>query len=343
MNASEADPEFEALLNYLQQNRGCDLTGYKRSSLMRRFEHRMQTINIDGYQGYLSYLQRHPEEYLRLLDDVLINVTSFFRDPDSWSYLATEVIPKIIADKQPDEPIRVWSAGCATGQEIYSLLILLAETLGIESCVKRVQCYATDADEAAIWQARQATYSELEITGIVPDLCQKYFQPTEQGYVFHPTLRRTIIFGRHDLAKDAPMSRIDLLICRNVLIYFHPETQASILVRFHFALQPTGFLFLGKSETLFNRNQIFTSVNARHRVFAKGLGLQLEDYLSIQSKTCKKATDNSLTNQHHFWKTAFETSSVAQFTVDSKGYLIDANVQATQWFELTLNDWHHSF
>jgi two-component system CheB/CheR fusion protein len=168
-NTTDVNLQFEILLDYLKHNRGCDLTSYKRPSLMRRFQHRMQSINIDTYQSYLKYLQSHSEEYLTLQNEVLINVSSFFRDHDAWNYLAAKIIPQIIASKQPDEPIRVWSAGCAAGQEICSLLILLAEALGIESCSQRVQCYATDVDKSALVQARQATYSQSEITDIPLD------------------------------------------------------------------------------------------------------------------------------------------------------------------------------
>lgn len=343
MNQPEANPEFEALLDYLKHSRGCDLTGYKRSTLMRRFRQRMQNINIDNYQSYLQYLQHHTEEYLDLLNDVLINVTSFFRDRDAWDYLASEIVPQIVASKQPDERIRLWSAGCAAGQEIYSLLILLAEALGIESCIKRVQCFATDADWAAVQQARRATYSDLEIAGIPPNLLEKYFEQTEQGYVFHPRLHRTIIFGRHDLAQDAPMSKIDLLACRNVLMYFNRDTQASILVRFHFALKNTGFLLLGKSELLIHHRPIFTPINLKHRVYAKSLNLELEDYLSINPKSRKNQAIDASTTQTYFWKTTFETSPVAQLAVNIKGYLIGANENASQLFGLTLEDWNRPF
>ncbi|WP_416668507.1 CheR family methyltransferase [Egbenema bharatensis] len=341
MNSPQITPEFEALLDYLKHERGCDLTGYKRATLMRRFEYRMQSLEIGSYQGYLQYLRSHSEEYLALLEVVLINVTSFFRDQETWDYLAAEVIPQIIASKQPDEPIRVWSAGCATGQEIYSLLILLAEAIGIESCVQRVQCYATDVDEAILAQARQATFSDLRITNVPSDWLQKYFQATEQGYVFHPSLRRTVVFGRHDLVKDAPMSRIDLLICRNVLIYFNLETQASLLVRFHFALKTTGFLFLGKSETLILDRKIFTPINLKHRIYAKGLNLELKDHLSLDFKL--RQQENILTIQKHFWQTATETSPIAQFAVDAHDRLIGANEQANLLFGLTLDDWKHPF
>jgi two-component system CheB/CheR fusion protein len=157
----ETDPEFEALLDYLKHNRGCNLTGYKRSTLMRRFKHRMQRIGIDSYQNYLQYLQCDVEEHLALLQDVLINFTGFFRDPDAWVYLASEIIPKIIANKHPSKPIRVWSAGCSTGQEIYSFLILMLENLGIEFCLQHLQCYATDANKDALQKAQNAIYSDL--------------------------------------------------------------------------------------------------------------------------------------------------------------------------------------
>ena len=343
MSVTETNPEFEALLDYLKRDRGCDLTGYKRATLIRRFRHRMQSINIDSYGSYLQYLQSHLEEYQALLDDVLINVTCFFRDSDAWSYLASDIIPQIIANKPSNEPIRVWSAGCASGQEIYSLLILLAESLGIESCLQRVQCYATDADVLAIKQARQGIYSDREISGISSNLVEKYFELTKQGYVFHPKLRRTIVFAQHDLEKNAPMSKIDLLVCRNVLMYFNREAQASILIRFHFALKNTGFLFLGKSETLINRRQIFTLVHPLHKVFAKGLKLELEDHLAINPKFYNQQSADPTSMQNYFWKAAFQNNPVAQFAINFNGCLMAANKQANILFKLTLDDLNRPF
>lgn len=338
MNSSQTDPEFEALLVYLKHSRGCNLIGYKRSTLMRRFRARMQKIEIDNYQCYLQYLQLHSEEHLILLNDVLINFTSFFRDQEVWDYLATDIIPKIIASKQPDEPIRVWSAGCANGKESYSLLMLLAEALGIESSLKRVQGYATDADENALAEARKATYSDLDILSVPPDLLKKYFEQTQEGYVFHPQLRRTLIFGHHDLVQNAPMSKIDLLICRNVLIYFNREAQKSILIRFHFALKNTGFLLLGKSETLVSQKPDFTPINLKHRVYGKGLDLELDDHLSLSDNAYKSQSRNLLIAQNHFSQTAFEASPVAQLGINLKGCLMSSNDQANLLFGLTLDD-----
>lgn len=313
---NEANPEFEALLNYLKHSRGCDLTGYKRSTLMRRFQNRMQSININSYQRYRQYLQSDPSEWLALLDDVLINVTTFFRDRDAWVTLANETIPQIIASKEPDEPIRVWSAACASGQEAYSLIILFAEALGIESCLQRVKFYATDIDEAALRQARLGIYQPREVTEIPPDWLEKYFEQSDRGYVFHPQLRRTIIFGRHNLAEDAPISKIDLLVCRNALMYFNADTQANILIRFHFALKNNAFLFLGKAETPIDQRQIFTPVNLKHRIFVKGLKLGRDKHLQISQRIPKKPAADFLASYVHIWQTAFETSPVAQLTVD---------------------------
>ncbi|MCA1994879.1 MAG: PAS domain-containing protein [Coleofasciculus sp. S288] len=333
-----ADREFEALLDYLKHSRGCDLTGYKHSTLMRRFAHRMQEIKIDSYRNYLHYLQSHPEECITLLDTVLINVTAFFRDRDAWDYLAKEIIPQIIASKELQEPIRVWSAACASGQEVYSLIILFAEALGIESCLQRVKFYATDVDDAALGQARQALYQPREVTEIPPDWLEKYFEQTEQGYIFHPRLRRTIVFGCHNLVSDAPISKIDLLTCRNALIYFNADTQKTILARLHFALKNNGFLFLGKAETLISQRPIFTPVNLKDRIYAKGLKLGVDEHLQITPRTHKKQAFDFLASHVRIWETAFETSPFAQLAVDSNSCLIMANEQANALFGLTLND-----
>jgi two-component system CheB/CheR fusion protein len=348
MKVPESDPEFEALLNYLKYNRGCDLTGYKRSTLVRRFAYRMRSLCISSYQDYWQYLQAHPEEYLTLLNDVLINVTSFFRDSEAWDYLASDIVPKVIEDKEPNETIRLWSAGCATGQEAFSLIILLAEALGIEACSKRVRCYATDADEVAIQKARKATFSDFEIQSIPVNLLNKYFEKTDRGYVFHPKLRHSIIFGCHNLAQDSPLAQIDLLVCRNVFMYFNLETQNTILTRFHFALINKGFLFVGKAETLINRRQIFSPINSLHRVYVKGEDLELEEHLLMKPiyHRIKPAADqpiNQPKKQNYFWQTAFEVNPIALLAVDINDCLVSANKQSNSLFNLTLNDWGKPF
>ncbi len=332
------NPDFEALLDYLKQNCGCDLTLYKRASLMRRFQHRMQQLGIENYTNYLQYLQAHPEESAPLLDTILINFSGFFRDADAWDYLANTIIPQIITSKQPQEKIRVWSAGCAGGQEVYTLAMLLGEALGIEQYLQRVQIFATDVDEDALKLARQGSFSENEVVGIPRELLSKYFEKTEQRYVFYSKLRSTFVFGRHNLAVNAPMSKIDLLVCRNVLIYFNLETQATVFVRFHFALTNKGFLFLGKSESLTNNKNLFIPVSLKHRIFAKGQNLTLDDHLLIRPQTRQKKAHLSATTQARVWQTAFMESPFAQLAINTKGHLIAANEQAYALFGLSNND-----
>lgn len=288
MSTSDWNIEFEALLDYLKLNQNCDLTDYKPSILMRRFQKRMQTVGIHSYNEYLDYLKLHPEECLYLVNTILLNVTAFFRDRGSWNYLANEIIPQIVARKQPNQPIRVWSAACASGEEAYTLAIIFAEALGTEQFLERVKIYATDVDRQAIKQAREGSYSKQNVTSIPGRLVSKYFEQTEQHYVFDKNLRRAIIFGCHNLAFDAPISRIDLLVCRNVLMYLTAIAQARILVCFHFALNDNSFLFLGNAESLSSRSNIFTPVNLKHRIFSKGLNLELQDCLLLRNRNPKK-------------------------------------------------------
>src|SRR5262245_23136517 len=160
MSTNDRDPAFEALLDFLKRSRGFDFTGYKRTSLERRFRRRMDTIGCESYGDYLDYLEVHPEEYEQLFDTLLINVTEFFRDPPAWEHLRDDVLPELLAAKEDDEPIRVWSAGCASGQEAYTAAIVLAELLGEEAYLERVKIYATDIDEEALTTARHAIYTQ---------------------------------------------------------------------------------------------------------------------------------------------------------------------------------------
>jgi two-component system CheB/CheR fusion protein len=266
---SEPDEQFESLLELLKETRGFDFTGYKRSSLTRRVNRRMQQLSVPSYPEYVDYLQVHQAEYTALFNTVLINVTDFFRDQDSWLQLRGEVLPRLLAAKKPTEPIRIWSAGCATGQEAYSIAMVLAEELGVDEFRDRVKIYATDVDEEALSAARQASYGENEVRGVPTDLLAKYFERNSARYSFVKDLRRTVIFGRNDLVQDAPISRVDLLSCRNTLMYFNAETQAKVLARFNFALNPAGVLFLGKAEMLLSHGQLFTPVDLQRRFFRK--------------------------------------------------------------------------
>src|SRR5215204_6034550 len=261
--------EFDALLEYLKKSRGFDFTGYKRASLTRRIHKRMQAIGAKTYGEFAQRLANDPAEFDHLCTTVLINVTAFFRDGVPWDALSSEIVPRLLEAKGPREPIRVWSAGCASGEEAYTLAIVLAETLGHDAFRERVKIYATDLDEPALVVARQASYGARDVEGVPPALLEKYFERVENRYVFRKDLRRFVIFGRNDLVQDAPISRIDLLVCRNTLMYFNAATQAKILARFHFALNDNGYLLLWPAETLQTHIQSFTPVVLKRRIFTK--------------------------------------------------------------------------
>jgi two-component system, chemotaxis family, CheB/CheR fusion protein len=332
------DPDFEALLDYIHRGRGFDFTGYKRASLVRRVVKRMQVVGVEGYIPYVDYLEVHPEEFRALFDTILINVTGFFRDPQAWEALAEEIIPRLLAGKRPEEPIRAWSAGCASGEEAYSLAIALAEALGPAAFRDRVKIYATDVDEHALAKARSAQYDAKEVQGLPPALLAKYFEPINPDlHGFQKDLRRCLIFGRHDLIQDAPISRIDLLACRNTLMYFNTETQARILDRFHFALSDRSFLFLGKAETLMTYTETFIPIDLKRRIFAKvPRPSQLRDRLiglgRAGAEDGRAATP--LASQVKLRELAFEGGPVAQLVVESGGLLSMANEKARGMFAI---------
>jgi two-component system CheB/CheR fusion protein len=219
------EQELVHLLEYLHRARGLDLSGYKRVGLLRRLTKRMRSVGIEGFGDYLTYLETHPNEYTGLLDTLLINVTAFFRDDLPWEYVRTDIVPALVERKAPTDPIRVWCAGCASGEETYTLAMVIAEVIGIEAFQERVKLYGTDLDNDALAKARLGAYSESDLADVPAPLVEKYFERRDQTFVFRKDLRRCIIFGRNDLIQDAPISRVDLLACRNTLMYFDGPTQ----------------------------------------------------------------------------------------------------------------------
>jgi two-component system CheB/CheR fusion protein len=333
----ERDEEFEQLVAYMRDERGFDFTGYKRPSLRRRIEKRMQEVDIDSFAEYRTYLEHHQDEFVSLFNTILINVTSFFRDEAVWDYLATETIPRILAAKD-DQPIRVWSTGCASGEEAYTLAMVLLDAMGTDEFKQRVKIYATDVDDDALAQGRHAVYPEKALEQVPQELREKYFERQNSNYVFRPDLRRSVIFGRHDLLQDPPISRIDLLVSRNTLMYFNPEAQDHILRQFHFALTRSGVLFLGRSELIANRSELFTPIDLKRRVFAPVertvplVELPLREPVTEENELARLASEALMRDA------GFEAAPVAQLVVDHEGRLALANLQARMLFSLTQND-----
>jgi two-component system CheB/CheR fusion protein len=330
------DPQFEALLIYLKESRGFDFTGYKRSSLVRRVSRRMAQVGVRDHQDYLDYLQVHPDEFTALFNTILINVTGFFRDADAWGYLRTGVVEPLVAGKPADAPIRIWSAGCASGEEAYTLAIIFAEVMGAEAFRERVKIYATDVDEEQLAEARQAAYSERAVESVPPALIDRYFDQSGGRYIFRKDLRRAVIFGRNDLVQDAPISRIDLLTCRNTLMYFNAETQARIMRRFHFALSDGGVLFLGKAEMLLSHSNLFTAIDLKRRVFRR-----TPRFSAVQSATFADPAPVSpaaVTGLDELRNEAFATSPVAQLVLTADGTVALTNRHLEKVFGVSARD-----
>jgi len=337
LNPPDQDLEFEKLLAFLKHARGFDFTAYKRATLQRRVQKRMALVGAPDYESYTAYLDVHPEEFQHLFNTILINVTAFFRDEEPWEFMRTDLIPKLLTMKGSD-PVRVWVAGCASGEEAYTIAIVLAEVLGRDAFREQVKIYATDLDSEALTQSRQATYTRKDLEGIPAALVESYFTEVGERLEFDRELRRSVIFGRHDLIQDAPISRVDLLLCRNTLMYFNSDIQERILSRFHFALNEGGFLFLGKAETLLSHMSLFHPIDLKHRVFSKARASRLRDRSFFLNSPALETLTVSTNASSRLHEAVFEASTLAQIVVDIANRLTLANDRARALFGLSVAD-----
>jgi two-component system CheB/CheR fusion protein len=331
------DESFESLLRYMRDSRGFDFTGYKRTSLMRRVRHRMEQAGSSTFEEYLDVLEASSDEFAALFNTILINVTAFFRDAEAWDCVRTDVIPRMVAERGPTDPIRVWSAGCASGQEAYTLAMLLAEALGADAFRQRVKIYATDVDSDALTDARTASYDAKAVEAVPSDMLSRYFDHVNGRYIFNKELRRGVIFGRNDLVKDAPISKVDLLVCRNTLMYLNAETQRKVLGRLHFALSPTGTLFLGHAEMLLSHTDRFTPLSLKHRIFRKASGTHvgIDRFDPAAVFNDRQAEMPGLTTVRDL---AFRASPVAQLVITGEDTVAMINQQAEALFGLSARD-----
>jgi two-component system CheB/CheR fusion protein len=263
------DAGFRALLETLSTAYNFDFREYKEPSLARRIRARMSLVHADDFPSYGRYLEQHPEEHVLLFNSILINVTGFFRDAEAWKTIATDVIPRLVAAGGESRSLRIWSAGCSSGEEPYSVAMLLAEQLGDRANDYLIKIYGTDVDEEALASARQAVYRLEQLKDVPDGFVDRYFNRDGQLYRVRRDLRRWCIFGAHNLTQAPPLSHIDLLVCRNVLIYFTSELQERVLSRFHYAIREGGFLFLGRSESLLTRSRLFRPLQAKWRIFER--------------------------------------------------------------------------
>jgi two-component system CheB/CheR fusion protein len=265
--AEQHEAALREILSFLKVRTGRDFSYYKRATIVRRIGRRMQVNWILEPEAYLSLLRTSPGESGALLQDLLISVTNFFRDREAFDALES-VIPRLFEGKGPGDCVRVWVPACATGEEAYSIAVLLSEYAGALDSPPSFQIFATDLDESAIQSAREALYPETISADLSEERLRRFFTKTERGYRVKRELRESVLFAIHDLLKDSPFSRLDLVSCRNLLIYLNREAQGEALQIFHFALNPRGALFLGVSDSVDEGSALFAVVDKKYRLFS---------------------------------------------------------------------------
>ena len=269
--AAESGDELLQILIVLQKATGVNFTYYRYSTIKRRIARRMLLHKLESLQQYVKFLHENPAEPAALCDDILIHVTGFFREPEAFQALAEWAFPRILESKPPGEPIRVWVPGCSTGEEAYSIAMVLLEYLGDRAGSTPIQVFGTDISEASVEKARAGVYGESSLAEVSPERLRRFFFKVEGGYQVAKSMRDMCVFARQDLAKDPPFSRLDFISCRNVLIYMAAALQNKVMAVLHYALRPTGFLMLGKSESASRFADLFTVVDRKHKICSKVL------------------------------------------------------------------------
>lgn len=264
-----AQRHLAQILTELRQRTGHDFSGYKEATILRRIGRRMQMVQVATLGDYLNHLRGDEAEAGALARDILIHVTEFFRDAQAWEALAQTVIPQVFAGKSPGEPVRVWAVGCATGEEAYGVAMLLMEHAARLSARPEVQVFASDLGTAVLDYARKGVYPEAIAADVSPARLARFFVHAHGSYFVRPELRDVILFSAHNLLQDPPFSKLDLIICRNVLIYLQRRVQQGVFHTFHYALRPRGFLFLGSAETVGEADELFEAADEHHHIYRR--------------------------------------------------------------------------
>jgi len=273
-NSQETNVDLRDILNILRAKIGYDFSGYKPNTLVRRIRRRMALGKFASYADYAEFLKEHPEEVALLQKDLLIGVTEFFRQPQAWEILEEKIVATLVENTQPGSEIRAWVPGCSTGQEAYSLAMVLTEQVKKSGKKVGIQIFATDSDPAALATARSGSYSKNEIAeNVSAERLKRFFERKEGRYQVLKQIREQVVFAPQNLTADPPFSRLDLISCRNLLMYLEQPVQQKIIVLFHFALRNGGFLFLGTAETTGDREDLFEPISKKWRIYRRiGIG-----------------------------------------------------------------------
>ncbi len=266
---SEGGDSLNKIFVLLRSRTGNDFTYYKHATIRRRIKRRMVLNQIERMEDYVKFLQQQSKEVDALFQDVLINVTSFFRDPETFDALKAEVFPRLIQGRPSDQPVRIWVPGCSTGEEVYSIAIALFEFLGENTGSIRIQIFASDIDDKAVDKARAGIYPENISDDVSEIRLKRYFLKTAMGYQINKSIRDMCVFAVQNVIKDPPFSRLDLVSCRNLMIYLGAVLQKKVLHTFHYALRPDGFLMLGTSETIGAYADLFSMVDKKNKIYLK--------------------------------------------------------------------------
>ncbi len=326
--------DFARILALLRSTFGVDFSAYRDTTINRRILRRMVLHTRDSLAAYARLLEQDRAELGALYQDILINVTSFFRDPETFEAIKTQAFPQMLKDKPLDAPIRIWVPGCSTGQEAYSLAMILLEFLGEQTYRRTIQIFATDlSDTFALVKAREGCYPESIEAEVSPERLQRFFSKEDGVYRVHKDLRKMVVFAKQNVATDPPFSHLDLISCRNLLIYLSPPLQKRVIPTFHFALNPTGFLVLGGSETIGGHTDLFSAVDSENRIYIKKSTasrqyphFRAEDYHArimaggVQAPEQPTAAD---------WKREADRIALGQYV--PPGVLVNANLDILQF------------
>ena len=268
LHEDDAEHDVRRILAFLQARTGHDFSSYKRATVMRRIKRRMQVTRKDSLPAYADYLRDNPEEAQELFGDLLISVTAFFRDPAAYEALVEEAVTPLLRDAGPDGQLRVWSVGCATGEEAYSLAIAILEEAERQQVTPHIQIFASDLDDGALATAREGRYPKAIVADVSDERLRRFFVDEGTHYRIRKEVRDLVLFAHHSALKDPPFMRLDLISCRNLLIYLERDLQRQLLALFHYALRPGGMLFLGSAESVDTRPDLFAPCDRDARVFA---------------------------------------------------------------------------
>jgi two-component system CheB/CheR fusion protein len=266
--ADRDEAQYTAIFRILRRSTGVDFSHYKRPTIARRIARRMALRRALNLQAYLEILQQDPGEVHSLVVDVLIHVTSFFREPESFSALRASVFPALLRERG-DSSIRIWVPGCSSGEEVYSLAICLFEALEDEAELVPIQFFGTDVSKTSVEQARAGAYSEAAVSDLSPERLRRFFSKIDGGYQIGKAIRERCVFARQDITRDPPFSRLDLIVCRNTLIYLGQAIQRRVIALMHYALKPNGFLMLGRAETTGASGDLFSLFDKRSKIYRK--------------------------------------------------------------------------